>query len=77
MTTSKSATLTELDAWHLQSLLLKRARFRDLRVSNCVHWRQLYCQLRLDEPTCPTILLIVCEREPEVSTVDHVMAKFS
>ena len=60
MTTSKSATLTELDPWHLH-----KARFLDLRASSFVHWRQLYCQLRLDERTCPPILLIVFETEPE------------
>ena len=45
------------------------------------HWRQLYCQLRLDEPTCPPNLLIVFEIEPKEvddhGTVEHVMAKFS
>ena len=60
LTTGKSTTSTELDPWHLH-----RARFLDFRAISFVHWRQLYCQLRLDEPTSPPILLIVCEMEPE------------
>ena len=62
---NRQVTLTELDPLNLQSLLPARARFRDLRVSSFGHWRQLYCQLRLDETTCPPVLLVVCEREPE------------
>ena len=41
--------------------VLRPSRLACLRT----HWRQLYCQPQLDEPTCPPALLIVCETEPE------------
>ena len=70
MTASMSTTLTELDPWHIESLLLDRVIFFDLRVSSFVHWRQLYSASTGSRRNEKRWMIL------NVSTVDHVMAKF-